>query len=367
MRRVFALSLLSWLFLVLPALSKDRLVFQNGDTLSGTFLGRTETLLYFESDILGTLKIPSAAATVILEHPIPPPETTSPENVVATETPESKATPEVEKTSPVSEPEEEELSESAKEEIEKKQVTGLSQLWESTERTLNRFVNDRVPDWFPVLPDNWKGMLKLGYNLNDAEKTSTRYFGEFDLEGDKPITNFYFKTYFAYAEQDRSKSENDWGLLARFRYKLKSSDFLETLGSHDVDELFDPAKRSTVSVGFGFKPLKSKSLSLDYVAGGALERLDTRTGDTDTSFKFNINENFQWKFGKHLTLKQSLRFYIDPTDDMSYNFRFDSGLQTLLVGAFNLGVSYRMDYDSSIVQRANRQKTKFITSIGVKF
>ena len=357
-RRVFVWLWLMSVWLVLPVFSQDRLVFQNGDTLSGTFLGKTETLLYFESDFLGTLKIPASAATVILENPPEPTEATS-----AIEPEAQQDTPAADSVSPVTEL----IPETEEEVVVEKPVTGLSQLWESTERTLNRFVNDRVPDWFPVLPDDWKGMLKLGYNLNDAEQTSTRYFGEFDLEGDKTRTNYYFKTYFAYAEQNRIKSENDWGGLARFRYKLKSSDFLETLGSHDVDELFDPATRSTVSVGFGFKPLKSESLSFDYVAGGAFERLDTREGDPSTSFKFNINENFQWKFGKHLTLKQSMRFYLDPTDDMNYNFRFDSGLQTLIVGAFNLGVSYRMDYDSAIEQKENRQKTKFITSFGVKF
>ena len=350
------------MLLPLPVLSKDRIVFENGDSISGTYLGKTETLIYFDSEFLGVIKVPSGAIQLILDTPIP---------LEAPAPSEKKETPVViEDTIPGSEKESSTPSEPETillTEEEEKPLTALSQLWESTERTLSRFVNDRVPSWFPRLPEDWKGMLKLGYDLNDAEKTSKRYFGEFDLEGDKPSTNYFFKTYFSYAEQNSIKSENEWGLLARFRYKLKSSDFIETLGSHDVDELFDPAQRTTVSLGFGLKPIKRESLTFDYVAGGALERVDLHNGEAETYFKLNVNENFQWKFGKHLTLKQSLRFYADPTEEFSYNFRFDTGLQALIVGAFNLGMTYRVDYDSSIEPKANRQKTKFVTSIGVKF
>ena len=349
------------LLLPLSVFSKDRILFENGDSISGTFLGKTETLIYFDSDYLGVVKIPSGAVQLILDTPIPLEASTSGEKeespVVVKD-----AAPKPQETPAPPEPDKLVLTEE-----EEKPLTALNQLWESTERTLNRFVNDRVPSWFPRLPEDWKGMLKIGYDLNDAEKTSKRYFGEFDLEGDKPTINYFFKTYFSYAEQDRIQSENEWGLLSRFRFKLKSSDFIETLGSHDVDALYDPGERTTVSLGFGFKPLKTKRATFDYVAGGAVERLDLHEGEAATYFKLNVNENFEWKFGKHLTLKQSLRFYADPTENFNCNFRFDTGLQALIVGAFNLGMTYRLDYDSSIEAKANRQKTKFVTSIGVKF
>ena len=210
--------------------------------------------------------------------------------------------------------------------------------------------------------------MKLGVNINEAVSTSTRYFGEFTVEGDKPRSNYLFKSHFAYAKQDKTISENDWGMSARYRYKLqKRSDFFETLLTHDVDQLFEPQFRTTSSVGFGIKPFKQENFSLDTVFGGALERLDRRDSDPSSSFKLNFNENLKWSFNKQLSLKQSLRFYLNPDEDLDFNFRFESGLDALIVGAFNLGLSYRLDYDSSIADKDARQKSRVITSVGIKF
>jgi putative salt-induced outer membrane protein YdiY len=362
LKGILRVILIYGIILPIKIFSQDQLIFENGDILSGNYLGKTESLIYFESEHLGTVIVPSGIVQLKLDGTpdrlnVPLPQTEEIDKPVLVDHPDVEAIESV-LDAEISEIETQDDS---------RTIAGLSQLWESTERTLNRFINDKVPGWFPVLPEAWKGELKLGFNLNKAAQTSTRYFGEFGFGWDKPKNGYNFSTYFAYAEQNKIQSENDWGLSTRFRYKLESTDFVETLGSHDVDELFDPAKRSTASIGYGLKPYKSDKLSFDYVIGGAIESLDRRIGTVETFFKFNINENFQWKFNKHLTLKQNLRFYINPTDEMNYNFRFDSTLQALIVGAFNLGVSYRMDYDSSIKVGDGRHKTKFVTSLGVKF
>lgn len=340
-------------FLLQQVFSQDQLIFDNGDVVSGTYLGKTESLIYFESLYFGTLKISSNRVQVKLM--------TEPDKAGSAAF--GNGGNPVELIS-------EKLHDKSSVALDFPEVRppgGLGLLWETTERTLNRFVHDRVPDWFPQLPENWKGDVTLGFNLNEAVKTSTRYFGEFGLEGDQDRTHYKFGSYFAYAEQEDIQSENDWGLSARFRYKLKNTDFFETLTTHDIDNLYDPAKRSTVSLGFGLKPYKRDNLTFDYVVGGAVEWVNRRNGVGETNLKINVNENFNWKFNEHLTLKQSLRFYLDPSNDMHYNFRFETGLQTLIVGAFNLGLFYRLDYDSAIENMDNRQKRKIVTSLGVKF
>ena len=360
------------------AIALDQLLFENGDVVTGKFLGKTESLIYFESQYFGTLKIPTSVAKVRLESEVLLPIAGADDNSQI-DLPELPTLPVVGELPQHRSPESQREGEGGapgtpavltvdQEEAEEAPVRGLGLLWESTERTLNRFVHDRVPDWFPRFPEHWKGELKLGFNLNEAVSTSTRYYSDFMVEGDMPKSNYLFKSYFAYAKQDKTLSENDWGLSARYRYKIDNrNDFFETQLTHDVDELLEPQFRSTSSVGFGIKPFNNDTFSLDTVFGGALERIDQRQSDPESSFKLNFNENLKWSFNKQLTLKQSVRFYLNPNESLDYNFRFESGLDALIVGAFNLGLSYRLDYDSSIEDKDARQKTRIITSLGVKF
>lgn len=352
----------------------DQLLFENGDVITGRFLGKTESLIYFESQYFGTLKIPTAVAELKLETPLSQEVVSSQTNASKqlSELTEPAFSKELSPQNPPSEsltgsaPEPEILS--INEETEEAPVVGLGLLWESAERTLNRFVHDRVPAWFPQLPDDWKAEMKLGVNINEAVSTSTRYYGEFTVEGENTRSNYLFKSHFAYAKQDETISENDWGMSARYRYKLRErSDFFETLLTHDVDQLFEPQLRTTSSVGFGIKPFNEENFTLDTVFGGALERLDRRDSDPSTGFRLNFNENLRWSFNKQLSLKQSLRFYLNPDEDLDFNFRFETGLDALIVGAFNLGLSYRLDYDSSIEDKDARQKSRVITSVGIKF
>ena len=365
--RIRVWSIIFGLLFPLISSAQDQLIFNNGDVVSGKFLGQTETIIYFESDYLGTLKVPMKLVSVKLEDKVNVSVET--ETTQTSEAPANRTEP---KKAPVERSEKRETTITKLPKLPdiqsgKKDAGALASLWESAEKTLNRFVHDRVPSWFPSLPEDWKGNLRLGFNYNESQTTNNRYSGSFSLEGDKPKSNYLAKYYFAFAKQGDNVSEDDWGSSFRYRYKIQKQGFVETLLTHDVDELRNPAERSTGSVGVGWKPYNKKNLKLDFVAGGAAERVLKQNDDSTTGFKLNLNENFQWNFNPHMKLKQSLRFYIDPQNNADYNFRFESGLETLIIGAFNLGLTYRLDYDSTIKDESARQKTRVITSIGVKF
>jgi putative salt-induced outer membrane protein YdiY len=237
----------------------------------------------------------------------------------------------------------------------------------TAEKTLNRFVHDRRPGWFPKLPTGWKGNINLGLNYNETNTTNKRFYGDFGVEGDVGRSNWKGSTYFAFARANRIRNEDDWGASARWRFRLLETGFVETLATHDIDEVAEPARRSTGSIGFGFKPLNRETLVFDYVLGGAAESIENRNGIVNEGFRISLNENLRWKLNSHMTLRQSFRILVEPDSSMNYNYRFESGLDTLIIGALNLSVLYRVDYDTTIQVRENRQKTRIVTTIGVKF
>ncbi len=348
----------SWLLglAVVSSYAQDTLKFKNGDVVTGRYLGQSETIIFFDSEIFGVIKVPQGMLVIdpaelrnknvpqVTEEPAPPPQAPAPQR-----------RPQV-ADKPAAQPQEPEPV------IENR----LQYFWRTAEQTLSRVVNDRVPGWFPQLPEKWDGSLKFGFNYNDARRLNTRTYGEFNLERDDNNHNFNLKTYFAYAEQNRVTNEQDYGGSFRYRYKFGQGNFVESLTTVDIDNINEPDRRITESLGYGVSLLRSDRLKLDVVLGGALEEIQVSDMDSELNFRVSLNENFNWRFNKHLNFKQSLRVLENVEDFGEYYIRFDSGLNTLIIGALNLGITYRLDYDSAL-SRANRQKTRLVTSLGINF
>jgi hypothetical protein len=332
--------LLLFLMVNLPAYSQDQLHFENGDVLHGVFLRKVESLIYFDSTNFGVMKIPAIGVEVVRG------------------TEENKETlqdlPVEDSTLPAAiEPE---LDEDP-----------IDRFWQSAELTLEKIVNDKVPSWFPVLPDGWLGSLRMGIDVNDAATNTNRYSGEFRIEGNIQNYNVMLETHATYAETAGTASEDDWGTTLRGRYLLKSKDFLEIQGSYEEDDLNNPKERLLGSVGFGISPNLHDSITLDLVGGGALERTISSGGVRNRSFSINFNENFTWRFNDHLTLTQMLQLFVIPEETLDYYARFSAKLDTLILGSFVLGVGYKLDYETQIDDPDQRLRTRFTTSLGINF
>jgi hypothetical protein len=330
-------------------LAQDQMVFQNGDVVHGKFLNRTESLIYFESVNFGVLKVPSLGVELIIgsEEPLGP----GADDTADGGSSEAKG-----------------IQDSFPDEIEEPTSQNqIDKFWESAELTLEKIVNDKVPAWFPVLPDGWIGSLRMGIDVNEAATNTNRYSGEVNLEGNFGNYNLLVDTYVTYSETAGTASEDDWGLTARGRYFLRSKDFIEIQGIYQEDDLNDPRERLIGSLGFGISPRIHESITLDLVGGGALQRDVFRGEVPNRSFNLNFNENFSWRFNEHLTLKQRLQLFVVPEETLDYLVRFSVNLDTLILGSFVLGVGYKLDYNTEISDPDLRLRTRFTTSLGINF
>jgi putative salt-induced outer membrane protein YdiY len=335
---------------LLEGSEKDRMLFHNGDRISGQYLGQAENLLFFEADLVGLIKVPVTEAWIEAAEN----DSQSVSQVEEPAAPESNL-------QPVAETEKHEAPDTSQ------SYGGLNLLWQSAERTLNLFVHDRIPSWYPSLPDGWTGKINLGLNFQEAETINKRYYGDATIEGIRESMEFRLDSHFAFAEQNLIPSENEWGMSSRFRLDMRDPNFMEGQLTHDHDSIGEVRKRSSASIGYGFKPLLHERFTLDCVAGGAFQIQESRLEPKNQAFLLNLNENLKWKINPHMNLVQSLRFFVSPTSWDEHYFRMETGLETLLIGAFNLSFQYRLDYDAGVAEKSARRRTRIMTTLGVKF
>ncbi len=58
---------------------------------------------------------------------------------------------------------------------------------------------------------------------------------------------------------------------------------------------------------------------------------------------------------------------MEPNDFSRYTLTFDSSVETPIIGALNLELAYRYDFDSTLLDKNARKNTRIVTSLGLKF
>lgn len=359
---IFGLLLIS----ALAVTAENQLILDNGDVITGTITSKTRKHWIVEHPVLGKLKIPRDSATIadevipdpepdlldqrLASEPTPPPSPTK--QVVAAATPPldegSDVKPEV-----IADPSE--------------TPPAPDSIWDAAERALKFIAHNQKPSWYPTLPDNWNGNLKFGFTYNDRETLSSQRYGEFGLEGKTGHFNHQLRAFYLFSDQAGVQSENRWGGSYRTRYNATELTFLQSLSSYEADNINDPRYKAIQSLGVGTKLINQSNFTIDGVVGGAAEYRDMRTTVDSTTFKLSISEELRWRFNDSLQFKQSVSLLVEPDDFSRYTLRFDSSVETPIIGALNLEFAYRYDFDSTLINKNARKNTRIVTSLGLKF
>lgn len=362
---ILGLALLS----VLTAAAENQLILDNGDVITGTITSKTRKHWIVVHPVLGKLKIPRDSATIVdgvesdpepdpqadlldlrlTSEPTPPPP--SPAPIVAASVPlyeGSDVKPEVIADPPETPP-------------------TPDSIWDAAERALKLVAHNQKPSWYPELPDNWNGNLKFGFTYNERETLSSQRYGEFIVEGKTEPFNHQLRAFYLFSDQSGIQSENRWGGSYRARYNATELTFLQSLSSYEADNINDPENKAIQSLGVGTKLINQSNFTIDGVIGGAAEYRDMRTTTDSTTFKLSLSEELRWRFNDSLQFKQSVSLLVEPDDFSRYTIRFDSSIETPIIGALNLEFAYRYDFDSTLVNKNARKNTRIVTSLGLRF
>ena len=352
------------LFSVFAASAESQLVLENGDVISGDIVSKTKKHWIIQHPVLGKLKILRKNATLVGTFGTNP-ESDLLEQLPASEpTPPPPPTPVLAVSAPINE------GSDAKPQIpdEPREIPASPEsIWNAAERALRFIAHNQRPSWYPQLPDNWNGNLKFGFTYNDRETLSTQRYGEIGIEGKTDHFNHRFGGFYLFSDQGGIQSDNRWGSSYRARFTATELTFFQSLSSYEVDNLKDPEQKVIQSLGVGTKLINQSSFSIDTVIGGAAEYRDMRTTADSTIFKLSLSEELRWRFNDSLQFKQSVSILVEPNDFSRYTLTFDSSVETPIIGALNLELAYRYDFDSTLLDKNARKNTRIVTSLGLKF
>lgn len=194
-------------------------------------------------------------------------------------------------------------------------------------------------------PPPLTGSLGAGLSITSGNSDTSSFNLAFGLTYD-PKTHSLFKADALYLRSTTDGEATADKATARLRYEYKFTDRFYAFGQ--IAYLRDQFKNITYLVapmaGAGYYVVKQKAieLSLDGSIGGAFEK--DSGYDATSSGAFAVGEAFTWKISPMATFTQKASG-LWKMDDVSDSFlHFELGLAATLTKAFEMKVSYLVDY-----------------------
>lgn len=313
----FGLSLFFSLIIVSSLSAETRLVLGNGDSLRGKVVKVEDGVIYFQSEALGLLTLPSSG--VILEETDPAKSVTS-------------ALPGVDSTEPT----------------------------EVTQPEAN-------PDT-PVVARKapWKKDVEFGFTLQSGRKDKMDISGRFTAQRNVKQDQYRLQARYLYSETNSLKSNDLLNTLARWRRDLSPRLFTQAITAYGFDEIkhIDHDFSQGVGVGRKFYNLDTFSLSL---GGGATVRYRDENGDPP-GWKYMVDafQDMNYQINDIFQVSQDASILVEPDDPDNYTFRLNAALIGKITQQVNLSMRYEYDYDNSL-SLANKLNQRIITSLGYLF
>ncbi len=331
----------------------DQVVLKNGDRISGSIMKYDGKNLVLKSELAGDITIPWSAVTDI--------KSTEPLNVGlkggqqlvgSVQTGDGKINVETKDAGVVTAPRE------SVEYIRSKSEEAAYQA------QLERFRN-------PRLTDLWTGFLDLGY----AQSRGNAVTNTFNLTANasRATTRDKMSAYFTSIYSSGTVGDKSGVVTANAKrgglsYNINLSKKLFGFGSVDLenDEFQSLDLRFVPAGGLGYHAIAKDTTTLDFQAGGAVNREFFSTGLNRTRGEALVGQVFMHKFSKITTLQEKFFFYPGFSDSAN-RINFDVSFVTSIRKWFGWQLSFSDRYLSDPVAGRKKNDTLFTTGVRLTF
>lgn len=313
----FGLSLFFSLFIVASLSADTRLVLGNGDSLRGDVVKVEDGVIYFQSEALGLLTLPSSG--VILEE-------TDAKSSVTTSAPGAVRAPTTQDPS-------------------------------ATPDSDQPVVVKKVP---------WKKNVEFGFTLQSGRKNKMDISGRITAQRNIMKDQYRIQARYLYGETNSLKSNNQLNSYFRWRRDLTPRMFTQAMTNYNFDEIKHINHDFSQGVGIGrkFYNLDTFNLSL---GGGATARYRDENGDPPGwNYMVDAFQDMDYQINKIFRVSQDASILIEPEDPENYEFQLNAALIGKITQSVSMSMRYEYDYDNSL-SLANKLNQRIITSLGYLF
>ncbi|MDX2110463.1 MAG: DUF481 domain-containing protein [Verrucomicrobiota bacterium] len=339
---------LLYLVLITPGLLlAEKLVFKNGDSLTGSYLRTEEGYLFFKADILGEIKVNSADAEVVKDNEAP----SMPPSPVATIVPppsasESQSAEQASNARPAVEDTTESPADGAAAPAGSNPAAEPLPWW--LENRVIRFLRA-----FHLL-ENWKSRLSAGYVWQSAEASRKDFTLRFTTERKMADTSELLAE--ARWDYGWQSAENQPAVINRdtysgnFRYRHNWADrvFVQLNTRYQRDAVKQLDHDLDQNLGMGWKFIKTARIEASFTPAITAKYLSVEQQTTGWKFMTTAFQDFRYKITDKVSFIEEARYSIEPQNSMNWTLDISTKLEAKITN--RLGVMFLWEYNyNSIV------------------
>jgi putative salt-induced outer membrane protein YdiY len=321
------------IFFLVEECFADRIVLENGDTLTGKVETILEGKLTLKTDYAGPIQIPvGKIKDMITEDPVEVYLTTG--------------------------------------EILKGRIKGI----QDGQIVLER-VEETTPtttDWTKVAkvnppPVKWTGNVAAGGNLQRGNTDRTTGFISADLGRRTEKDRIKFRYLFNYAEdEDEVTARNHYG-EGKYDYFFTKKVFGYMALELYNDKFSDTKLRTFVGPGIGYQVWEDPVKSLSVEAGLSYFNLDRYDGTDEDGLTARFASDFRYNIFKWLIFTDRFQFYPTIGEGGEYFFRNEAGLNMPFSPRWSLKLANIIDYNSDPSQGDKRTDVQWLLGLQLSF
>ncbi len=354
----FFLSVIIFLLALSPAsaaLLSVQVNLDNGDSLSGTLIGETETEIRLDVDYLGEISLPrNRVKEMVTQERGEPEERTTPQLAIA----ETKIVAVPEKTRVIKDvpaaPDP-----AAVETVEKKEVPRRS--------VLNRILATlgNLEDGLDLLPE-WEKSLQLGLNSSSGRKDQSAQNYRLDMQRKFESSRIKIQAEYAYGQANGSPTQDRLSSSYRWRKDIGPGVFYESESDYYSDQikLIDANIEQKLGLGTRLYDQKDSTLSAGLGASGRWRSFPTQ--EDEVAYLVNVFQDWDYQMSERIRVKQDFKFAMPLEDTDGYEINFSAALTSSVSKSVKLSLRYELGFDNSLDEEL-REDRRFISSLGYAF
>jgi putative salt-induced outer membrane protein YdiY len=320
-------------FLLVGECFADRIVLENGDTLTGKVETILEGKLTLKTDYAGAIQIPvGKIKDMLTDDPVEVQLTTG--------------------------------------EILKGRIKGIQDgqiVLERIEETAPTTMNwTKVAKVNPP-PVKWTGNVAAGGNLQRGNTDRTSAFISAEASRRTEKDRIKFRYLFNYAEEDgEMTARNQYG-EGEYDYFFTKKIFGYMALELYNDKFSDTKLRTFVGPGIGYQVWEDPVKSLAFDAGLSYFNLDRYDGNDESGITGRLGLDFRYNILKWLVFTERLKFYPTIGEGGEYFFRNEAGLNMPFTPRWSLKLANIIDYNSDPSQGDKRTDVQWLLGLQFSF
>ena len=213
---------------------------------------------------------------------------------------------------------------------------------------------------------SWDNQITIGFNKTQGNSDTSLFVGGIKSVYDKDKDLVRLEAEHSLGENDDETNVDYSNALAEYKHILTDLFYYGYGASARRDEIADVRYRATIDPVLGYYLLKDEIKSFNIEAGPSY-LFEEVGGIEDDYLAPRLGERFEYQISDTAKFFETADVIFSTEDSDNYLINAEAGLETTIIGNFNLILSLRNVYDNVPAAGLKKNDLIVLTSLGIGF